>query len=97
LPVAVTDDVAAAKARAAEVFVVYGQLPNYRRVLDRGDAAGPADVAIVGDEASVERQIRELASTGATDFFGALFPVGEDAKGSLARSRALLQSLVGKV
>ncbi|MEX0750926.1 MAG: TIGR03564 family F420-dependent LLM class oxidoreductase, partial [Dehalococcoidia bacterium] len=58
LPIAVTDDLAAAKERAAQAFVVYGQLPNYRRVLDKEGAAGPADVAILGDEAAVERQLR---------------------------------------
>jgi F420-dependent oxidoreductase-like protein len=97
LPVAVTDDAAAGKERAAKVFTVYGQLPNYRRMLDKEGAAGPADVSIIGDEAAVERQIRDLASAGVTDFFGAMFPVGDDAQGSLARTRALLKSLVGKI
>jgi alkanesulfonate monooxygenase SsuD/methylene tetrahydromethanopterin reductase-like flavin-dependent oxidoreductase (luciferase family) len=97
LPVAVTEDVDGAKERAAKAFVVYGQLPNYRRMLDKEGAAGPADVAIVGDEASVERQLREVASAGATDFFAASFPVGDDAHASLARTRALMQSLVGKI
>jgi len=97
LPIAVTDDVAAAKERAAKAFVVYGQLPNYRRVLDREGVEGPADVSIVGDEASVERQLRALASAGVTDFFAPMFPVGDDAQASLARTRALLQSLVGKI
>jgi alkanesulfonate monooxygenase SsuD/methylene tetrahydromethanopterin reductase-like flavin-dependent oxidoreductase (luciferase family) len=97
LPIAVTEDVAAAKERAAQYFVVYGQLPNYRRVLDKEGAAGPADVAIVGDEAAVERQLRDLASAGATDFFAPIFPVGDDAQASLARTRALVKSLVGKI
>jgi alkanesulfonate monooxygenase SsuD/methylene tetrahydromethanopterin reductase-like flavin-dependent oxidoreductase (luciferase family) len=97
LPVAVTEDIDAAKERAAKAFVVYGQLPNYRRVLDKEGVAGPADVAIVGDEASVERQLRALASAGATDFFAPMFPVGDDAQASLARTRALLKSLVGKI
>jgi F420-dependent oxidoreductase-like protein len=97
LPVCVTDDVAAAREVAAKGFVVYGTLPNYRRMLDREGAAGPADVAIVGDEAAVERQIRAVASAGATDFDAAVFPVGPDPAGSLARTRALLAGLVGKV
>lgn len=95
LPVAVTDDVAAAKERAAQVFQVYGTLPNYRRVLDKGGAAGPADVAVLGDEASVERQLRDLAAAGATDFFGAVLPVGDDASTSIARTNDLLKNLVG--
>jgi F420-dependent oxidoreductase-like protein len=97
LPIAVTEDVAAAKERASQYFVVYGQLPNYRRVLDKEGAAGPADVAIVGDEAAVERQLRDLASAGATDFFAPIFPVGDDAQASVVRTRALVKSLVGKI
>lgn len=97
LPVAVTDDEAAGRARAGQIFQMYGQLPNYRRILDVGGVPGPAEVALIGDEASVEGQLRELASSGATDFFGAIMPVGDDAGGSMARTRALLKSLVGKI
>ena len=39
LPVCVTDDVAAARERAAKVFAVYGQLPSYRAMLDREGAS----------------------------------------------------------
>ena len=58
LPVCVTDDPADARARAAQIFEVYGHLPSYRAMLDREGAAGPADVAIVGDEATVCAQIQ---------------------------------------
>jgi F420-dependent oxidoreductase-like protein len=97
LPICVTEDVAAAKASAAQNFVIYGTLPNYRRMLDKEGAAGPADVAIVGDEATVERQVREVASAGATDLLAAVFPSGAGAGASMARTRALLKSLIGKV
>lgn len=96
LPVAVTDDVAAARERAAQFFQVYGQLPNYQRVLNKEGVEGPAGVVIVGDEAEVERQLRALAAAGATDFLGAIFPAGEDAAASMARTRALLRGLIGK-
>ncbi|HEY5625143.1 MAG TPA: TIGR03564 family F420-dependent LLM class oxidoreductase [Dehalococcoidia bacterium] len=97
LPVAVTDDVAAARDAAAALFEMYGQLPNYRRMLDREGAAGPADVAIAGSEADVERQIRAIADTGATDFVVWTYPVGEDAQASLDRTWSLVKGLVGKV
>jgi F420-dependent oxidoreductase-like protein len=94
LPVAVTDDEAEARSAAAAQFGFYGQLPNYRRLLDIGGAAGPAEAAIVGDEASVAAQIEELFEAGATDVWAAPFPVGEDRKGSRRRTRDLLASLV---
>ncbi len=97
LPVAVTDDVAAAKEQANQTFQMYGALPNYRRMLDIEDAAGPADVAIVGDEAEVEQQIRDIASAGATDLVGVPFPVGDDHDASMSRTIATLAELVGKV
>ena len=97
LPICVTDDIAAGRESAAKVFQMYGQLPNYRRMLDKEGAAGPADVAIVGDEASVEKQIRALASVGVTDFVAPIYATGADREDSVARTRALLKSLVGKV
>jgi alkanesulfonate monooxygenase SsuD/methylene tetrahydromethanopterin reductase-like flavin-dependent oxidoreductase (luciferase family) len=97
LPVAVTDDAAAARERAGQLYQVYGTLPNYKRMLDKEGAAGPKDVAIVGNEAEVEQQIRALASAGATDFLVSGFPVGDDPGESMARTYALVKGLVGKV
>ncbi|WP_084957995.1 TIGR03564 family F420-dependent LLM class oxidoreductase [Thermoactinospora rubra] len=87
LPVCVTDDPEAARARANEVFAVYGQLPSYRAMLDREGAAQPGDVAIVGDEDSVRAQIRQLAEIGVTDFAAAQFA-------EFDRTRRLLRSLL---
>jgi F420-dependent oxidoreductase-like protein len=97
LPTAVTDDATAGRERVAQIFAMYGQLPNYKAVLARGGAAGPADVAIVGNEKEVEQQLRDLASAGATDFMAAIFPVGDDALGSMTRTRELVQALVGTI
>lgn len=73
LPVAVTDDEAAARERAGNAFVIYGQLPSYRAMLDREGAEGPADVAIIGNEASVRTQIEEVFAQGATEFVAVPF------------------------
>jgi F420-dependent oxidoreductase-like protein len=93
LPVAVHDDVAEARATAARQYQMYGQLPNYQRILAHGGIAGPAEAVIVGDEDSVAAQIRALFEAGATDLWAAPFPVGDDASASRARTRALLASL----
>jgi 5,10-methylenetetrahydromethanopterin reductase len=90
LPVCVTDDAAAARATAAEVFAVYGHLPSYRAMLDREGAAGPADVAIVGSASEVADQVRRLAAIGATDFCGAPFGSGDEI-------RATVDTLAGLV
>lgn len=90
LPVCVTDDVDAARRRAAKVFAVYGQLPSYRAMLDREGAGGPEDVAVVGDEATVRAALAEIEDAGATDFAAAEFGSGEER----ARTRDLLRSLL---
>ena len=68
LPVAVTSDVDGARELAAKEFAVYGMLPSYRAMLDREGAAGPADVAIVGDAATVRAGIERVFDSGATEF-----------------------------
>lgn len=91
LPVAVTDDVDAAKERCARVFSIYGQLPSYRAMLDREGAEGPADVALIGTEAQVRADIERLRSAGVTDFVASEF----HGPGPIAdATRALLRSLV---
>jgi F420-dependent oxidoreductase-like protein len=94
LPVAVHDDVDEARAVAGSIFAGYGVLPNYRRILDLGGAAGPADAAVVGDEASVAAQLRALVDAGATDVWAAVFPVGDDRAGSRRRTTDLLRELL---
>ncbi len=90
LPVCVTEDPDGARAKAARVFEIYGHLPSYRAMLDREGAAGPADVAFVGDEDTVAAQITALADYGVTDFVAGEYSRGEDK----ARTRALLRSLI---
>ena len=93
LPVQVTDDVAAARAAAAKTFAVYNQLPSYRAMLDKEGADGPADVAIVGDAATVRAQVEGLAEAGATDFVASPYGSGADVQ----RTIEVLAGLVGAV
>lgn len=93
LPVAVHDDIDEARGVAAQQFAMYGTLPNYQRILAHGEAPGPADAAIVGDEAAVGNQVEALFAAGVTDVWAAPFPVGDDRKASTARTRALLKEL----
>jgi alkanesulfonate monooxygenase SsuD/methylene tetrahydromethanopterin reductase-like flavin-dependent oxidoreductase (luciferase family) len=93
LPVAVHDDADAARERAARIFAVYTQIPTYQRILDRGDAGGPADVCLVGDEAAVTTRLRAFRDAGVTDLAATIFPVGEDSAASRRRTWELLASL----
>jgi alkanesulfonate monooxygenase SsuD/methylene tetrahydromethanopterin reductase-like flavin-dependent oxidoreductase (luciferase family) len=92
LPVAVTKEVAGARATAARGFQIYGALPSYRAMLDREGAEGPADVVIVGDESAVGEQLDRLAEAGATDFLSVPFRVEGD-RDAFERTRAFLARL----
>ncbi len=91
IPVCVTDDGEAARSRAAEQFAVYGDLPSYRAMLDRQGAAGPADVAVIGDEDSVAEQIDLYRQAGVTEFVASEFGADSDER---ARTRAALTLLL---
>jgi F420-dependent oxidoreductase-like protein len=90
LPVCVTEDVDAARERAARNFEVYGTLPSYRAMLDREGAEGPSDVAVVGDEDAVAKQLERFDSIGTTDFVANVFGSSEER----ARTRAFLRALL---
>ena len=90
LPVCVTSDPERARTDAGKAFAIYGQLPSYRAMLDREGAAGPGDVAIVGDEDAVADQLTALADAGVTDFVAGEY--ARDADGP--RTRAFLRSYI---
>lgn len=94
LPVAVHDDEADARSAAVTYSTAYAGMANYQRILEIGGAANAAEAAIVGNEAAVRSQLQALIDVGATDIWAAPFPVGDDAKASLHRTRQLLKELL---
>ena len=97
VPIAVTDNRERATEEAGSRFAGYARLPSYRRMLDIEGADGPAEVAVVGSEAEVERQLRGYAESGATDILAMIFPVGSSEEASSERTWSLLRSLVGRI
>jgi F420-dependent oxidoreductase-like protein len=91
VPICVTDDVDAARQRAAVVFQIYGILPSYRAMLDREGLEGPADLAIVGDEDEVAAGLERFAAAGVQDFLAVEF--GADAA-EARRTRDFLRGLL---
>ena len=67
MSVTVTDDVADARAGVERRYNTIAALPSYRAMLEREGAGSPADIAIIGDEAEVRSQIRDLEEIGITD------------------------------
>jgi F420-dependent oxidoreductase-like protein len=95
LPVCVTSDPETARAWAARAFERYGQLPSYRAMLDREGAAGPADVAIVGDESEVDRQLEAIERGGGTDFNASVFGSADEQRRTLEFLRARVRDVRG--
>jgi 5,10-methylenetetrahydromethanopterin reductase len=75
-PVILTNDADEAKKMIDRVLSIYGMLPSYRAMLDKEGAAGPSDIAFVGDEASLRASIQQLRDIGVTDLCASI--VAED-------------------
>ena len=88
-PVVLTSDVEGTRAKIAGILAVYGQLPSYRAMLDREGAAGPADVALVGDEAALDEALTRLRAAGVDDTIAVLL---ETEAGARQRTLEFLQS-----
>lgn len=80
LPIVLTNDPEAAREAISKMLAIYGQLPSYRAMLDKEGAAGPADLALAGDEKTLEAGITRLRDIGVTDFNAAIVPVDAEAE-----------------
>ena len=92
LPVALTTNVEAAKEQVSQTLAIYGQLPSYRAMLDREGAAGPADIALLGDENFLRGQIDRFRDVGVTELNAAVIDVEPGAR---ERTLEFLASLKG--
>ncbi|WP_235947988.1 LLM class F420-dependent oxidoreductase [Candidatus Frankia alpina] len=90
LPVCVTDHPDEVRERAAETLALFGTVPSYQAMLDREGVRSPAEVAIIGDERQVERELGRLAAAGATHLLANLQIAGA---AEWARTVELLGSL----
>jgi F420-dependent oxidoreductase-like protein len=85
-----TDAPDEARREITRSAAVYGDLPSYRAMLDRQGARGHGDVALVGNEEAIAREVRRLGDVGATDFAATIVGPPDDQ----ARAVAMLGSLV---
>jgi alkanesulfonate monooxygenase SsuD/methylene tetrahydromethanopterin reductase-like flavin-dependent oxidoreductase (luciferase family) len=72
---------------------MYEGIPTYARMLARGDARSPADVAVVGNEVRVRERLRSYSRSGVTDLCAMVFAVGGDAA-SRAKSQRRCEDLL---
>jgi F420-dependent oxidoreductase-like protein len=91
IPIAITEDVEAAREACNKAFAIYPTLPSYKAMLDREGTAEPAGIALIGDESSVVKGVERFRDAGVTDFAASIFPTGP---GSVERAREVLQGLL---
>jgi hypothetical protein len=89
----VTDDVDAVRAQATENLAFYEQIPSYARVIELSGGRRAADLAVIGDEKTVETETRRYRDAGATE----VVFTGTEIAGETDRRRtwALLGELAG--
>ena len=78
-PIVVTNKPAEARESIGKQLVIYGQLPSYRAMLDMEGVAGPAELALAGDEKYLHGEIARLRDLGVTDFDAAIMSIDEGA------------------
>lgn len=79
IPIVLTNHPEAGRAWAAKHLVMYGHLPSYRGMLDREGLAGPPDLALAGDEKTLDAGLARLRDAGVTDFIAAIMPIDREA------------------
>lgn len=92
VPIVLTTNIDDAKAKIDDQLAIYGQLPSYRAMLDREGAAGPSDVALIGDENALRSGIERYRQAGVTHFNAAITPTEP---GAFERTLEFLSSLKG--
>jgi len=93
LPIAICDDADTAREEAAGAFAAYTGIPTYQRILARGDAGGPAEVAVIGDERQAAARLASFAAAGATDVMLAVIGLGPDHAETRRRTGEFIASI----
>ncbi len=88
-PMVLTENADETREKVGQMLQVYGQLPSYRAMMDREGAAGPGDIALIGDEAALDEAIAKVSDAGATEMIAVLL---ETEPGAKARTLDYLQS-----
>ena len=79
LPIVLTEDREAVRAKLSKSLAIYSSLPAYRGVLEIEGMEHPVDLAIIGNEKDLLAQLDHLKSIGGTDFNAFCIPTDETA------------------
>ena len=90
VPICCTNDAEGARARAAEEYAIYGQLPSYRAMLDREGMAGPEDLAVIGSADEIATRLQGFLDAGATTVVANAFGSPDEQAAGRAAAATLL-------
>ncbi len=88
-PVLLTRNREQSRAALEKQLKIYGQLPSYQAMLEREGVQKPSDIALVGDEAELRRQLLRLKDIGVSELEAWIPSVDEEAE---RRTRAFLSA-----
>jgi F420-dependent oxidoreductase-like protein len=88
-------EVDAARERANRILGEAEISPNYRRLLNQGDATDIGDLCAAGDEAAIGARLRRFADAGVTDLSVRLLPIGDGRDELVASKRRTREVLAG--
>jgi F420-dependent oxidoreductase-like protein len=81
LHVVLTHDPGPARERVERMLAVYAQMPSYRAMIEReGGSADLSDLALVGDEATLDEGLARLRSLGVSDLEASIVPTDPGAE-----------------
>jgi 5,10-methylenetetrahydromethanopterin reductase len=91
LPICIHDNVAEARDVVNTLLAHHSGLEAYRNALDRvEEGRSPGDVALVGTEEAVTRELEELAALGVAEIGLSPMPAGQDIAASFERTLSFI-------
>jgi F420-dependent oxidoreductase-like protein len=87
------DEVSDARSWANKALGHAEYSPNYRRLLEQGDATDVGDILVAGDEDAVVARMRSFRDAGATDFAVRVLPFGADRAARIASKQRTIDFL----
>jgi len=78
--IVLTTKPAAATEQVARMLSMYGRMPSYRAMLDIEGSEDPADLALIGDEKTLDAGLDRLRGLGVSDFEASIVCIEEGAE-----------------
>ncbi len=86
-------EVESASAKVGRMLAIYAQMPSYKAMLELEGTSAPAQLALIGDERTLDASLDRLHDIGVSDFEASIVGLGGDSE---ARTLAYLESRIAR-